>query len=57
MKANEEMFTGINELMSNLHASLDDTRKYKETMSELTNNLESLNTVYGNMLSAMNFNK
>jgi gliding motility-associated protein GldL len=57
MKANEEMFTGINELMGNLHASLDDTRKYKETMSELTNNLESLNTVYGNMLSAMNLNK
>lgn len=57
MKANEEMFTGINELMSNLHSSLDDTRKYKETMAELTNNLESLNTVYGNMLSAMNFNK
>jgi len=57
MKANEEMFSGINELMSNLHSSLDDTRKYKETMSELSNNLESLNTVYGNMLSAMNFNK
>ena len=57
MKANEEMFTGINELMSNLHSSLDDTRKYKDTMAELTNNLESLNTVYGNMLSAMNFNK
>ena len=57
MKSNEEMFSGINELMSNLHSSIDDTRKYKETMSELTNNLESLNTVYGNMLSAMNFNK
>ncbi len=57
MKSNEEMLSGINELMSNLHSSLDDTRKYKETMSELTSNLESLNTVYGNMLSAMNFNK
>ena len=57
MKSNEEMLTGINELMNNLHSSIDDTKKYKETMSELTNNLESLNTVYGNMLSAMNFNK
>tara|TARA_B100001287_G_scaffold147082_1_gene123815 strand:+ start:824 stop:1702 length:879 start_codon:yes stop_codon:yes gene_type:complete len=57
MKSNEEMLSGINELMNNLHSSIDDTRKYKETMSELTNNLESLNTVYGNMLSAMNFNK
>lgn len=57
MKSNEEMLSGISELMTNLHSSLDDTKKYKETMSELTNNLESLNTVYGNMLSAMNFNK
>ncbi len=57
MKSNEEMLSGITELMTNLHSSLDDTKKYKETMSELTNNLESLNTVYGNMLSAMNFNK
>jgi gliding motility-associated protein GldL len=57
LKANEEMFSGINELMGNLHSSIEDTRKYKETMSELTNNLESLNTVYGNMLSAMSFNK
>ena len=50
------MYSGINELMSNLHSSLEDTRKYKETMSELTSNLASLNTVYGNMLSAMNVN-
>ena len=56
MKASEEMYSGINELMSNLHSSLEDTRKYKETMSELTSNLASLNTVYGNMLSAMNVN-
>ena len=56
LKASEEMYAGINELMSNLHSSLEDTRKYKETMSELTTNLASLNTVYGNMLSAMNVN-
>ena len=56
LKASEEMYSGINELMSNLHSSLEDTRKYKETMSELTTNLASLNTVYGNMLSAMNVN-
>jgi hypothetical protein len=40
--------------MTNLHGSLDDTKKYKETMSELSGNLSALNTVYGNMLSAMN---
>lgn len=56
LKASEEMYAGISELMTNLHSSLEDTRKYKETMSELTTNLASLNTVYGNMLSAMNVN-
>ena len=48
-KSYEEMYAGINEPMTNLHFSLEDTRKYKETMSELTTNLASLNTVYGNM--------
>lgn len=57
LNVSTEMYTGINELMGNLHSSLDDTRKYKETMAQLTENLESLNTVYGNMLSAMNVNK
>ena len=40
--------------MGNLHGSIDDTRMYKETMGELSKNLSALNTVYGNMLSAMN---
>ena len=56
LNVSSEMYSGINELMSNLHSSLDDTRKYKETMAELSNNLASLNTVYGIMLSAMNVN-
>jgi methyl-accepting chemotaxis protein len=54
LQVTEQMYSGINELMANLHGSLDDTKKYKETMSELSGNLSALNTVYGNMLSAMN---
>ena len=57
LQATEQMYSGISELMSNLHSSLDDTKKYKETMAELSTNLASLNTVYGNMLSAMNVNR
>jgi len=53
LETTEKMYGGINELMSNLHASLDDTKKYKETMAELSKNLSELNQVYGNMLSAM----
>ena len=54
LQVTEQMYSGISELMANLHGSLDDTKKYKETMSELSGNLSALNTVYGNMLSAMN---
>jgi gliding motility-associated protein GldL len=57
LNVSNEVYSGINEMMTNLHSSLDDTRKYKDTMAQLTENLESLNTVYGNMLSAMNVNK
>jgi gliding motility-associated protein GldL len=54
--ATEKMYSGISELMTNLHSSLDDTKRYKDTMAQLSKNLSALNTVYGNMLSAMNVN-
>ena len=57
LQVTEQMYSGISELMTNLHGSLDDTKKYKETMSELSGNLSALNTVYGNMLSAMNVSR
>ena len=56
-KASDDMSTGISNIVSNLQSSVDDTKKYKETMSDLTSNLAALNSVYGNMLSAMNVNK
>jgi gliding motility-associated protein GldL len=57
LKATSQLYGGINELMQNLNESLDDTRKYKENISELSKNLSALNTVYGNMLNAMNINR
>jgi gliding motility-associated protein GldL len=56
-QATGRLYEGIESLMSNLHASVSDTQKYKEEMSQLTNNLSSLNNVYGNMLTAMNVNR
>jgi len=56
-KASDDMSNGISNIVSNLQSSVDDTKKYKETMSNLTSNLAALNSVYGNMLSAMNVNK
>lgn len=56
LKQTSKFYEGINQLMANLNESLDDTKKYKDEVSKLAKNLSSLNTVYGNMLSAMNLN-
>ena len=53
LKQTSKFYGGINELMSNLNSSLEETRKYKEEVSTLAKNLTQLNTIYGNMLSAM----
>lgn len=53
LEATSKFYDGLNELMKNLHASVDDTKKYREEMATLSTNLTSLNKVYGNMLSAM----
>lgn len=42
LESSQQMYSGINELMSNLHDSIDDTKKYKQSMAELTANLSSL---------------
>jgi len=56
LKQTSRFYEGINQLMENLNSSLEDTRKYKDEVAKLARNLSSLNTVYGNMLSAMNIN-
>lgn len=53
LKATEQLYSGIGEMLTNLNGSLDDTKKYRTEISSLASNLEQLNTVYGNMLSAM----
>ena len=50
-------FAGIQDLLENLSNSVEGTKIYKENISELSENLASLNTVYGNMLNAMNYSK
>jgi len=54
MESTNQLYAGISELMSNLQSSVEDTKRYKESISELSNNLTALNRVYGNMLAAMN---
>lgn len=53
LKATSKFYDGLNDLMQNLNDSVDDTKRYKEQIAQLSSNLESLNTIYGNMLTAM----
>ena len=53
LEAANQMFAGMSEMMTNLSESVNDTKRYKENISELSDNLSKLNTVYGNMLNAM----
>ncbi len=56
LEATNKFYDGLGDLMRNLHESVDDTKKYRQEMATLSNNLTALNTIYGNMLSAMNYN-
>ncbi|MEZ4756341.1 MAG: gliding motility protein GldL [Flavobacteriales bacterium] len=53
LEAANQMFEGMGEMLTNLKNSVDDTKRYKENIAELSDNLQKLNTVYGNMLNAM----
>jgi gliding motility-associated protein GldL len=56
MKETTKFYDGIQELLGNLNNTVEDTKRYKDEVGKLAKNLASLNTVYGNMLSAMNIN-
>jgi gliding motility-associated protein GldL len=55
MKGAKEFYGSMGKLMSDLKNSVDETQKYKDEVSKLNQSLSALNTIYGNMLSAMNF--
>ncbi len=51
------VYTGLNEMISSLKASVDETQKYKNEIVKLSESLSELNNVYGNMLTAMSIRK
>jgi gliding motility-associated protein GldL len=53
LRATTQMHQSIEQLMTNLNSSVEDTKRYKDEISTLANNLSQLNTIYGNMLNAM----
>jgi gliding motility-associated protein GldL len=54
VKDSDVLYKGIQGLMKDLTESAGDTKKYREQIIKLNDNLTALNNVYGNMLSAMN---
>lgn len=54
LKETESLYQGLQNLMKDLTESSDDTKKYRDQVAKLNDNLSALNNVYGNMLAAMN---
>jgi methyl-accepting chemotaxis protein len=54
LKESQEVYSGVEGMMKKLKTSIEETEKYAESVAKLNQNIASLNTVYGNMLSAMN---
>ncbi len=52
IKSMGNFYTKMNEAMATLNDTIDDTKLYKENVNSLNQNLSSLNSVYGNVLSA-----
>jgi len=55
-KANK-LYEGVEKTMSSLNESVEDAKRFKQGMAALSENLASLNTVYGNMLTAMSIGR
>jgi gliding motility-associated protein GldL len=53
LKSLNNFYGKLNEASATMMASVDDAAKAKDQISALANNLGKLNSVYGNMLSAM----
>jgi gliding motility-associated protein GldL len=53
----DKFHENIAQVVQNLQESVEDTRRYKEQVGSLAENLTQLNTIYGNMLSAMGGNQ
>jgi gliding motility-associated protein GldL len=54
LKTSETLYKNLDEMMTDLQDTVGDTKKYREEVSKLSENLSALNTIYGNMLAAMN---
>ena len=54
MQKSQAVYGGMEKMLTDLQSSVEETHRYREQMFNLNRNLANLNTIYGNMLSAMN---
>lgn len=57
LKGTANVYNGLNEMVSSLKTSVDETQKYKDEITKLSESLSELNNIYGSMLSAMSIRK
>ncbi len=56
-EASRKFSNDINQMNEILASSVSELQKYKDNAEQLNKHLESLNTIYGNMLGAMSYKK
>ncbi|WP_313190898.1 gliding motility protein GldL [Sphingobacterium sp.] len=54
LQSMNHFYENLSFTMKNFNESLDDSKAFKDEVNKLAKNLNALNAVYGNMLSAMN---
>ena len=57
LKGTADVYKGLNEMIGSLKVSVEETQRYKEEITRLSQSLSELNGIYGNMLSAMSMRK
>ncbi len=57
LQKTDKMKETMESFLGNLNESVENTAKYKDQVANLANNVAALNQIYGNMLTAMNYNK
>jgi gliding motility-associated protein GldL len=56
-KASAKFFDDLQQMNQVIASSAQEMKKYKENAEKLNAHLEALNSIYGNMLGAMNYKK
>ncbi|MGQ8337230.1 type IX secretion system motor protein PorL/GldL [Sunxiuqinia sp. A32] len=57
LQSSQKFFAEMGQMNQIISSSVEEMKKYKENAEELNKHLEALNSIYGNMLGAMNYKK